>query len=382
MIRILHAHHTLVSGGIATGVRYLVTGLRAPYFEHFIVISNPGEVKLAMTLTSVSVFAEPTCSWLKWGRRLLRLRRLLKELKIDVVHARGWPGVDALVAAASLPRVALVFSEHGRPQAGPRQRSVPQRLLLRWLGFHITRAFAVAPQLKEELAQNIEWTPTEVNIVPNAVDTERFRPIEHMQWRRPEDIFRLGMAGHLRSVKRPDLILEMTQQIIAKYGPNSIQIDVAGGGPLFAELRTMVQNLGLESNVVLRGHVNDMPSWYQMLNAVIVPSDYEGCSNVILEAMASGLPVIATDVGMNRSLIGNGRAGFIVPIGDAEGLAQAVMACMDDPCMVMKVGQVGRQLVMENYTLSTYYQAYSQIYSEAIQTSQNRQQSFVGVYKS
>lgn len=365
-IRILHATQTMASGGAATGIRNIIASLNSPQFEHLILVENLSEAERIATPNVAKLYAIPPCPWRLWMQKLQTIRGFLNEQQINIVHGRGWPGTDALVAATAIPSVGLVFSGHGRPTAQAVSRTFLQRILLRWLGTHLHRAFAVTPELADELAQSVGWPRKKVEVIFNMVDMSRFVPKFYSPQKADVNPFRIGVAGRLVQVKRIDLVLKMAQQIMTRLGTHAFIIEIAGDGPLYDKLEADIKHYGLEKSVLLIGKITHMPDWYQSLDVFVSTSDFEGCSNVIMEAMASAVPVIATDVGVNRMLIGDDLGGFIIPIGDSDSLIQRVLTCIDNPGLTLSLGQAGRKRLEEVLSIENYKKAHVQLYEGAI----------------
>lgn len=366
VIRILHVTQTMASGGAATGIKNIVTTLKSPQFEHIILVEKLSEAERIATPNEAKLYAIPPCPRRLWRQKLRTIRSLIQALHINIVHGRGWPGTDALVAATATPSVGLVFSGHGRPTAQSVSRTFLQRMLLRWLGTHLHRAFAVTPELADELAQSIGWSRKKVEVILNMVDMSRFVPKFRPLRKTDVHPFHIGVAGRLVPVKRIDLVLKMAQQIVVMRGSNALIIEIAGDGPLYDKFEADIKQYGLEKSVVLVGKITNMPEWYQALDVFVSTSDFEGCSNVIMEAMASAVPVIATDVGVNRMLIGNDQGGFIIPSGDSDALVERVLTCIDNPGVTLSLGQAGRNRLEEVLSIESYKEAHVQLYEGAI----------------
>jgi glycosyltransferase involved in cell wall biosynthesis len=300
------------------------------------------------------------------------------RLGIDLVHGRNWPGVDALLAGALIPGVALVFSEHGfehmQPSGLPENRPLRQRATLRLLGERLTCVYASAPDVADRLAAHIGWPRESVPVMVGGVDTVSYHPAEQRR-NQHDGAFRIGAAANLRPVKRPDLILDMVGQLVRSRDTRGFQVEVAGEGPLLSSVRGTVKGFGWDELVLLPGRVGDMPDWYRSLDAVVVSSDYEACSNVILEAMASALPVAATDVGLTRTLLGECSAGIVVPRGDGKALARAVLALMNSPECAARMGRVGRERAVTCYSLARSHMAFAEMYRQAFEIA-NRSPTF------
>jgi glycosyltransferase involved in cell wall biosynthesis len=364
-ICILHSVQTPAEGGNATGVRNLVQWLQPPEFRHVVVVEGGN----AASLDGAPVHVVSPCNWWRTAERIVRLRRMIAALRIDLVHGRGWPGADALIAGASIPGVALVLSGHGfeqiQPSGLPENESWRQRAALRLLGRRLTCAYASAPDVACRLADDVGWPRTSVPVMVAGVDTDQYHPAPPRGNGRSAQ-FRIGVAGHLRPVKRPDLILDVVRGMTRLAAIRAFHVEIAGGGPLLSSLRDTVKSLGLQDLISLPGPIGDMPAWYCSLDAVVVPSDYEACSNVILEAMASGLPVVATDVGLTREVLDDGAAGLIVPRDDATTIFRALERLMSDPVLAAAIGCAARERVLARYSLVRRREAFAWMYREAV----------------
>jgi glycosyltransferase involved in cell wall biosynthesis len=364
--RVLHATQSMASGGAASGIRGVIASLCAPQFEHVVVVESMSAAERAATPPGVGLHAVAAGPGVRWVRRLVALRQLIEQLRIGVVHARGWPGTDALLAAASLPQVALVLSAHGRQAAQARRRTWPQRTVLRWLGRRLDGAFGVTPELAAELARDLGWSPSKVAVILNAVDMTRFAPAPPEPAAAADATLRVGVAGRLVAVKRHDLVLDMAEHVLRAHGAQALRVEIAGEGPLSAALEAEVKRRGLQDHVFLRGQVPDMVRWYQGIDVFVSCSDFEGCSNVVLEALACAVPVIATDVGVNRSLLDAGRGGLVVPPGNADALADAVSRLLDDRPLATRLGREGRRLLEQRQLSRARADAYARLYGDAL----------------
>jgi glycosyltransferase involved in cell wall biosynthesis len=160
-------------------------------------------------------------------------------------------------------------------------------------------------------------------------------------------------------------MLDVVRAMKQSTGVRGFHVEIAGGGPLLSPLRDSVKRLGLQDLISLPGPIEDMPAWYCTLDAVVVPSDYEACSNVILEAMASGLPVVATDVGYTRELLDNGAAGLIVPRGDAKAIVCALKKLMSGAAFAANIAGAARERAVARYSLVRSREAFAAMYREA-----------------
>lgn len=154
--------------------------------------------------------------------------------------------------------------------------------------------------------------------------------------------------------------------VIAPELKDSLRLVMIGDGPLRAQSQTLLEEAGCAQLAWLPGERNDVPEILRGLDCFVLPSLAEGVSNTILEAMASGLPVIATDVGGNSELVDTGRSGVLVSAGDVEAMAQKIVSYANDHAMARSAGQEGRAAVERQYSMAAMVQQYQGLYDHLL----------------
>jgi sugar transferase (PEP-CTERM/EpsH1 system associated) len=224
---------------------------------------------------------------------------------------------------------------------------------------------ALSQDLREYLTTQIKVAEDKVLQVYNGVDTDRFHPagLDHSIPGCPfscHDHWIVGTVGRMQTVK--------DQPMLARAFIRALEIDsslsrrlrlvMIGDGPLRAECKQLLDTAGISDLAWLPGERNDVAEIMSGLDCFVLPSLAEGISNTILEAMASGLPVIATDVGGNADLVKSGITGQIVPAGDPEALAHQIVKFANAPGQAKIMGQLGRQRVEEKFSMNAMVGAY------------------------
>ena len=144
---------------------------------------------------------------------------------------------------------------------------------------------------------------------------------------------------------------------------------MVGDGPLLARVRATLAEGGVAELCWLPGERTDIPAIMRGLHAFVLPSRGEGISNTILEAMASGLPVVATDVGGNAELVSHGRTGEIVPAADPSALATSLLRLADNPALAQTMGQAGRAEAERHFSLAAMVSGYQGLYDQQLRTA-------------
>jgi glycosyltransferase involved in cell wall biosynthesis len=183
-----------------------------------------------------------------------------------------------------------------------------------------------------------------IEIVPNGVDTEMFQPVGRAE--EPDDKVKLLFVGRLADQKGLSYLIRALGQLEPAIR-QKIEVELVGAGPEEPMLRSMVAELGLENVVRFAGWVprTDIVSHYQAADVFVLPSLDEGLPNVVLEAMASGHAIIATDITGNRELVRDGVNGLLVPPADPDALANAIRRVVESASLRVAMGRKSRELV-------------------------------------
>jgi glycosyltransferase involved in cell wall biosynthesis len=207
-----------------------------------------------------------------------------------------------------------------------------------------------------------------VEHVPKGVDVSIFRPDG------PNRRAALGLEGRrvalvasrLVPIKNVALAID-AMSIAARACPN-LRLLVVGDGPLRAALESRVATLGLTEQVIFAGRVDHgaMPEWYRSVDLFVLPSEFDNSPNVVLEAMASGLPVVATDVGGVRQYMQHGVNGSLVPAGDAAALSDAIARYADDRDLSAQVGLRNRDDVVAGFSWAQSARVLRSLYDRVI----------------
>ena len=360
---VVHVVNSLAVGGLENGVVNLVN-TTAARFRHVIVCmtaDGPLHGRLRPEVEVVVLGKRPGQD--PWA--LLRLVRLLRHLRPLIVHSRNWPAVDA-IPAARVARVPLVVhGEHGREVADPEGRNLRRNRIRRALAPLVHHFVTVSADLRRWLIEDVRVPAAKVTAIHNGVDLSRFGRAGKLESRMrlslPADASIVGTVGRLDPVKDQAGLIQAFAQVRAQH-PAALLV-VAGDGPCRAELERVAAGLGQSDQVRLLGNRDDIPTVMSALDVFVLPSIAEGISNTILEAMATGLPVVATRVGGNPELVEEGVGGALVPRSDPDALAAAIAAYTGDAELRRRHGQASRQRAIGHFSLERMAQAYANLYT-------------------
>lgn len=271
-----------------------------------------------------------------------RIQAIVAADRIDVVHAQGH------ISAALLPGVDVPVVTTLHVALGNGWRWLPA------IASGLRRSRAIAA-VSDDLARRFRWVRRPIDVIPPGVDLDRFAGMDRPTTRP----FTLGIAARLHPVKRHCDLLAAVD--LLKRRNRHCRLLIAGEGPTAAEIRT--RSAGLD--VTMLGAVTDIPGYLRRLDAFVLPSDHEGTPVALIEAMASGLPIIASAVGGIPALVGD--AGLLVPRRNPIRLADAIERLMDSIDLQWTLGSAACKRV-GRYDLSAQAQAYRTLYEVVLRT--------------
>ncbi len=372
-VRVVHTVFSLATGGMENGVVNLCNRLDPTRFAPAICTFTPGgALEARVDRDRVDLFCVPR-QWNNDPTLPLRLARELRRRRVDIVHTHAWGTLVEGVLAARLARTPkIVHGEHGLLERGANRR----RIMQRWLWPRANQLLSVSARLAEEMVELAGRKIAQVKVVPNGVDADRFRPCARdvdgvrASFGLPTDDVVIGMVARLVPVKNHAGLLTVAASL--RRAGRQFTIALAGDGPLRDELLRQVDQLGLSGRVHFLGDVTNIADFYRALDIFVLNSDSEGMSNTILEAMSTGLPVIATDVGSNAESVDDGRTGILVPPADAAALAGAMATLIDLTETRAAYGRAARRRVEDEFSLDRMVRGYEAVYEELFSPATSR----------
>lgn len=385
---VLHVFYRFDVGGLENGVVNLINHMPADAYRHAI-----------LALTEVTDFrkrirhADVECISLKKPpghlfRLFPRLYRIFRELKPSIVHSRNLAALEVTVPAWAAGVPVRIHGEHGRDVGDLDGSNKTYQWVRRLYNPFVSHFIALSRDLAGYLVERVGISAHKVAQIYNGVDAERFHPaalsesqqgavppaptfgegaISGCPFRRPEH-WLVGTVGRMQTVKDQTLLarafiraLELEPSLAAR-----LRLVMIGDGPLRAEAQALLDAAGAAGLAWLPGERHDIPEVLRGLDCFVLPSLAEGISNTILEAMASGLPVIGTEVGGNPELVEAGVTGELVPAGDAEAMARAIIAYASDPEQARIAGRAGRAAVEHRFSMEAMVAGYRGLYDRLL----------------
>ncbi|HEX4884748.1 MAG TPA: TIGR03088 family PEP-CTERM/XrtA system glycosyltransferase [Casimicrobiaceae bacterium] len=370
---IVHVVYRFAVGGLENGLVNLVNRLPREHWRHTIVSLTEVDAAFARRIERPDV--EVLALHKAPGHAVPlypRLWRLFRERRPAIVHTRNLAALEALPIAWLAGVPVRIHGEHGRDAEDPDGTNVRRQRVRRLFRPFVTRYVALAPDLATYLVGPIGVPADRVDQIFNGVDTTRFSPATGRVPAPgcpfgPDDVL-IGTAGRLDPVKDHANLLRAFARALALRQSQAprLRLVIAGDGPERARVEALVREAGLEHSVWLTGERADVPDLLRGLDVFVLSSRGEGVSNTILEAMACGLPVVATRVGANADLVVDGTTGRIVPPSDSAALGDAIVAYADDPTLAKDHGRAGRQRAEQQFSLDRMVDRYHRLYLDAV----------------
>jgi glycosyltransferase involved in cell wall biosynthesis len=362
-LRVLELLVSTDLGGGPAHVRDLVAGLAGAEFQ-FTVAGPPGGPYEREFAALGAPFVSVRADRLSVGV-LRRVVHLIRERGIQVVHSHGKGAGLYGRLAARLTGAAAIHTFHGiHYQNYPRLYLTVERYLARH-GYAVVHVSA--SQEREALALGLAPAGRS-RLLVNGVDSARVRALARAPLSREvlglaADALVLGTVARFDPVKGLDVLVRAFAQILARR-PDA-QLLLVGDGPEAPRLRELAGALGLAACVVFAGAVKDAARGLVALDLYVSASQREGLPLALLEAMACGLPVLATRVPGNVDVVKDGVTGVLVPPGDPAGLARAAVELLEDPARRRALGEAGRERVESHFALSRLVTEMGDLYREA-----------------
>jgi sugar transferase (PEP-CTERM/EpsH1 system associated) len=369
VLTIVHVIHHLVIGGMENGVVNLINRLPRDRFRHVVVcIEDYSGFSRRIERSDVEIHALHRSKIGAWRLRW-RLFQLFRKLRPDIVHSRNLSGLDALLPAR-LAGIKTLHSEHGFDVDNLRGNASRPALLRRLHSPLVRRYVAVSKHLRLLMTEHWGISEGQVTQIYNGVDTERFCPGTPS---RPEllpppfqgsSAFIVGTVGRAQAVKDQVTLLRAFALVLARRPEWRLRMRllVVGDGPMLQQLRTMADALDIASLSWFAGGRDDVAELLKSMDLFVLPSLMEGISNTLLEAMSTGLPVLATDVGGNVELLDEGVAGVSFAAGDSAGLSKLIENFADDAKLCASHAKAARARVLANFSLQGMVANYQEIY--------------------
>jgi len=368
-INVLHLIYKLACGGLENGVVNLANFMERKRFSN-IICSLTSSDEYQYRINSDRRFIYNLNK--KDGNDVsvpFKIASIIKKEQIDIVHARGWPTYFEGILATKLMcrRVKFIFGYHGRTiedvQYIPKRRLKAQK----FMSFFDDCIMTLSDEMASEYARMIDINRDKIKVIYNGVDTDKLRATDveleslREEFNIKKDDYVVGFIGRIDPVK--DLQTLIDAIFIAKANISNIKLIIVGDGSERTKLQNYVNSNGMMNNVIFTGQRDDIGACLSIMNIYVQPSLYEGMSNTIVEAMASGKVVIATNVGGTPELIDHEENGILFTPGKPEELESHIQNLYLNPDKAHSLANKAYHKATKDFSISSMIENYEKLYT-------------------
>ena len=363
---VVHLIYRLDFGGLETLLVDCINHMPPERYRHAVVCLT-GYTAFADKITrpGVELYALDKQPGLGLGIHV-KLFKLLRRLRPSVLHTYNFACAEYAAPAWLAGVPVRVHAEHGRDASDPQGLNRKHNFLRRALVPFIHRYVPVSHDLARWLTGVVGIPSAKSELIMNGVDTVRFAPglaAAVTPWA-GQDVFVIGTVGRLQDVKDQASLIEAFALLVASKPEHRahLRLAVVGDGPLRDKLARQAQSLGVADLVWFPGARNDIPELMRSFDLFALSSIAEGTPVTLLEAMACGLPVVATKVGGIPEVVQDGVNGALVPASNPQALAAALGLYAAAPDRVSVQGAAARSLIERHYSVAAMVGAYTALY--------------------
>jgi sugar transferase (PEP-CTERM/EpsH1 system associated) len=377
---VAHVIYRLDVGGLENGLVNLINRIPAERFRHAIIcLTDYSAFRRRIQRGDVSVF---TLNKPPGNSPVLHVKlwRLFMQLRPDIVHTRNLAALEGNLPARLAGVPVRIHGEHGRDIDDLDGRNTKRQVMRRLFKPFVHHYIAVSRDLESYLEQKVRVHPSRITQIYNGVDSERFHPAGEERGEVPcagfagKGDFVIGTVGRMQDVK-DQLTLARAFVRLTQGTPQAeqrLRLVMLGDGPLRERVRVLLADAGVQQFAWLPGEHDDVPRIMRSFDLFVLPSLAEGISNTILEAMASGLPVLATAVGGNPELVEPGVTGTLVPRNDPESMARAMRVYAESAELCRRHGSAARRAVEQRFGMEAMVNAYMAVYDRLLAINTRR----------
>jgi len=373
---IVHIIHHLGVGGLENGLVNLINHIPADRYRHAIIcLKGYSDFRNRITRKNVKIIALNKREGRDF-RLYINLFRTLKELNPDIVHTRNLATIEGQIIATAAGIRTRIHGEHGRDIFDLHGKNLKYNLLRKIIRPTINHFIAVSKDLENWLINTISVEPDHIDQIYNGVDSYTFCP----RSKRPpnnfgpkgfftEDSFVIGSVGRMAAVKDYPNLVKVFLTLLKKEPTQQsrLRLLIVGEGDSRKICIEMLREAGAEAKAWLPGERSDIPELLRTMDLFVLPSLGEGISNTILEAMSTGLPIVATRVGGNTELVKEEECtGKLVPPGIPETMADAISTYYRDSSLLDSHGKSARKLIESRFSMETMTNSYLKVYDKAL----------------
>lgn len=376
-IAVLYVNYSMEMGGIETLIYELTQNInRQIYKPEVLVLFKGGVLEKSLIDKGIPFHCIEKGKGFRWFV-VARLSRIIDERRIKIIHTNNYDTwLYGVLAAKKNGKVMHVHTQHSNLV------SKKKKYVESLLGRFTNEVVAVSAYVKDSLKEY--WSKRKpIHVIHNGIDVHRFCPNTNIRSKTrneygiSDDIFLLGIVARLVPVKDHKTLFKAFSLLSSKI--NNISLFVIGDGVLRSELEEESANMGLKNKITFLGERQDIYAILPAIDSFVLSSVSEGLSVTLLEAMSTGLPIVATNVGGNTEIVEDGYNGFLVPSKNHEALSKAIEKLYLNRDLHKQMATNARKKAIDHFSLDKWIDSYERLYSMYI-NGKNKHES-IDVHK-
>ncbi len=367
---IAHVIYRLGVGGLENGLINLINNMPINKYRHIIVcLKGSTQFRERLKRKDVQIIDLQKRDGQDWCS-FRRFYKILKQHKVDIIHTRNLAAIEYQVPAFLAGVKYRVHSEHGWDTFDPEGNNKKYQLLRRLLSPLIKVFIPLSLHLQSYLVEKVKIPRYKIQRICNGVDIKKFHPamlkstLSDCPLSFDKKNIYIGTVGRMHGVKDQITLVTAFIRLMQFHQElnGHVYLILIGDGPLRQESIDLLEKHQLLQYAWLPGERQDIADIMRSLDIFVLPSQAEGISNTILEAMATGLPVIATAVGGNPELVKQGETGLLVAPSDPKAMAEAMLSLLIDKEKRLQLSGNSHQRVIENFSIQAMVTKYTEVY--------------------
>ncbi len=368
-LRVLHVVSRLGMGGTEHGVLKIIRGLGHAEFKHQICAVRSVDEDFIRQMKVTVQTSAVGCADPGFQFPLFRLMHLMREFRPHIVHTRNFGALEAIAAARFAHVPVAIHSEHGYELEILGGLPLRRRLVCGGLYAMADQVCTVTRELRDYHSRQSWLSPKRFRVIHNGVNTDQFSPRPDLTAAIRSDLgvplsrFVIGTVSRLVPIKNHKTLLNAAESLV-RQGVD-VHVMIIGSGPELSKLQDhAAASPELAGRVRFLGASDRVPELLNAMDVFVLPSISEGMSNTLLEAMATGLPVVASRAGGNTELVEDGHAGYLFESRDVGALAGVLAHLAGNTTLRHGCGLAARQRAVEQFSLSDMVRHYRDLYLE------------------
>lgn len=368
-LKILHIISKLPIGGVENQLLLVLKNYNREKFQPFVCsLSDKGEIGKEIEKIGIKVFALNKLKHTFDFSIVKDICNIIKREKIQIVRTHQYhANFYGRIAAKKSKVPCIVASVHN---VYTRDKKLHRRIINRFLAKFTDKIIAVSEEVKRDILKYDKIPEDKVQVIYNGVDLNAFnqsfdkKQIKKKLGINPDDVPVIGTVGRLTEQKGHIYLLQAILKLKNKFP--DIKVLIVGDGPLMDALKSYTSSSGLSKNVIFTGFKRDIPALLSIMDIFVFPSLWEGLPNALIEAMASGKTIIASNLPQIKEVLGSDGLGILVPPKDSDSISQSIDFLLKNEEIAKKMGNLAKNKACIRFNIENTVRIYEKMFEKIL----------------